>query len=322
MAIAKPFVKWAGGKGKLLEQLDEMLPAGFHTIPDVTYIEPFVGAGAMLFFMLQRYPNIHRAVINDINKDLTTCYHVIKNHVEELIVSLQEMQDAYYALGSEEACSAFYTAVKDRFNEKKLPDLENATKFIFLNKTGFNGLYRVNQKGQYNVPFGKNPRATICDAETLRKDSELLQSVTILTGEFEDSFEYAQGNTFFYFDPPYRPLSLTSNFNTYAKTPFNDDAQIRLKEYCDKIHASGYKFMLSNSDGHAAKVPNDFMDDLYKDYTIERVHAARSINSKGDKRGKITEILVHNYTDTKAASFVDNFQLEPMYVREEIEEDE
>ena len=317
---AKPFIKWVGGKGQLLEQLDAQLPANFENWNDVTYIEPFVGGGAMLFYMLQQYPNIRRAVINDVNSDLTTCYRTVRDMPEQLITSLMEIQNAYNELESEEGRKEFFLAVRDRYNEKNLDPLENTTKFFFLNRTCFNGLYRVNKRGLFNVPFGKYTNPQICDPATIRKDSELLQHVEILTGDFEETFNYAQGNTLFYFDPPYRPLSDTSSFNDYSKEAFNDDAQIRLKEYCDHIHDAGFHFMLSNSDCKGKNEEDNFFDVLYGAYQIERVWASRSINSNPNKRGKLTEILVHNYAATKEHPNVEYLpiEMERMYVAEEV----
>ncbi len=300
MIKAKPFIKWVGGKSQLVEQLDIQLPADFGNWDNVTYIEPFVGGGAMLFYMLQRYPNIQHAVINDINPDLATCYRTVRDNPELLIESLKDIEDAYFSLQTEERRKEFFMAVRDRYNEKNLEPIENTTKFFFLNRTCFNGLYRVNKKGLFNVPFGKYANPTICDSKTIRKDSELLQRVEILTGDFEDTFAYANGNTLFYFDPPYRPLSDTSSFNDYAKETFNDDAQVRLKEYCDRINEAGFTFMLSNSDCKGKNEEDNFFDVLYAAYRIERVWASRSINSNPSKRGKLTEILVHNYHNTKA----------------------
>lgn len=319
MAKAKPFIKWVGGKSQLIEQLDALLPADFEHWEDATYIEPFVGGGAMLFYMLQRYPNIRHAVINDVNPDLTTCYRTVRDMPEELITSVMEMQDAYNALQSEEARKDFYLAVRDRYNEKNLEPLENTTKFFFLNRTCFNGLYRVNKRGLFNVPFGKYTNPQICDPTTIRLDSEILQHVEILTGDFEETFDYARGNTLFYFDPPYRPLSDTSSFNDYAKEAFNDDAQIRLKEYCDRIEEAGFRFMLSNSDCKGKNEDDNFFDALYAAYPIERVWASRSINSDASKRGKLTEILVHNYIATKASNRQEYLHTEaqPMYAAEE-----
>ena len=299
MGKAKPFIKWVGGKSQLIEQLDAQLPADFGNWENVTYIEPFVGGGAMLFYMLQRYPNIQHAIINDINPDLATCYRTVRDTPEQLIESLMDIENAYLILETEDDRKDFFMAARKRYNEKNLDPIENTTMFFFLNRTCFNGLYRVNKKGLFNVPFGKYANPTICDPVTIRRDSELLQRVEILNGDFEETFEHALGNTFFYFDPPYRPLSDTSSFNDYAKETFNDDAQIRLKKYCDRINKAGFHFMLSNSDCKGKNEDDNFFDALYHAYQIERVWASRSINSNPQKRGKLTEILVRNYMDTK-----------------------
>ena len=299
MVNVKPFIKWVGGKSQLIEQLVAQLPADFDSLEDVTYIEPFVGGGAMLFYMLQHYPNINHAIINDINPDLTTCYRTVRDNPKELIASLQDIENTYLSLNTEEARKEFFMVVRNRYNEKNLDPIENTTKFFFLNKTCFNGLYRVNKKGLFNVPFGRYSNPTICNPETILKDSELLQRVEILNGDFEGTFEYAQGNTLFYFDPPYRPLSDTSSFNDYTKEAFNDAAQIRLKEYCDRVNEAGFKFMLSNSDCKGKNEEDNFFDVLYVAYQIERVWASRSINSNPNKRGELTEILVRNYANTK-----------------------
>lgn len=300
MIKAKPFIKWVGGKSQLIEQLDALLPADFGNWENATYIEPFAGGGAMLFYMLQRYPNIQRAAINDVNQDLTTCYSTVRDYPEELINSLSDIEREYLMLSNDEERRAFFMESRGHYNEKNLDPIENTTLFIFLNRTCFNGLYRVNKRGQFNVPFGKYKNPTICDAATIRKDSEVLRKVEILTGDFEDTFNLAEGNTLFYFDPPYRPLSDTSSFNDYTKDSFNDDSQVRLKEYCDRINQAGYKFMLSNSDGKGKNEADNFFDLLYGDYEIERVLASRNVNSNPSKRGKLTEILVHNYRDTRA----------------------
>lgn len=300
---AKPFIKWVGGKGQLIEQLTNLLPKDFCCWKDTTYIEPFVGGGAMLFYMLQHFPNIKHAVINDINTDLTTCYQTIRDNAEELILSLKDIEEYYLSIKEEEERKSFFMSVREQYNQKNLAPVDNTTKFIFLNRTCFNGLYRVNKSGLFNVPFGKYKNPKICDPQTIRKDSELLQRVEILNGDFEETFNYAKGNTLFYFDPPYRPLSDTSSFNDYTKESFNDDAQIRLKEYCDRINNAGYSFMLSNSDCKGKTESDNFFDILYKDYQIERVWASRSINANPNKRGKLTEILVHNYPCVEQYSF-------------------
>lgn len=241
---AKPFIKWVGGKGQLIEQLEALLPADFEKWENVTYIEPFVGGGAMLFYMLQTHPNITHAVINDINSDLTTCYRVVRDHPKELVESLAAKQAEYYSLPTEMARRAFYLGERQEFNTKNLDPIENTTLFFFLNRTCFNGLYRVNKSGLFNVPFGKYETPTICDANTIFADSEILQKVEIMTGDYQQTLEKAKGNTLFYFDPPYRPLNATSSFNDYTKEAFNDLAQKRLKEFCDQVEAAGHKFML------------------------------------------------------------------------------
>lgn len=298
MSKAKPFIKWVGGKTQLISQLESLLPANFSKWEDATYIEPFVGGGAMLFHILSSYPNISHAVINDINSDLTTCYETVKNKPELLIASLRQIQSEYDNLDTEAARNEFYYLMRERYNTKQLDGVENTTLFFFLNRTCFNGLYRVNRKGAFNVPFGKYESPSIFNEEVILADSELLQKVEILTGDFESTFEKIRPNTLFYFDPPYRPLSNTSSFNNYSKEDFNDSAQMRLKRFCDRIHSVGAQFMLSNSDCLAKNGTDDFFDALYSNYKIERVWASRSVNSNATKRGKLTEILVRNYTES------------------------
>lgn len=293
---AKPFVKWAGGKGQLLSQLDEYLPQHLDKRP-FTYIEPFVGGGAMLFYMLQRYHNIQHAVINDINPDLTTCYRTVRDTPEELITALLDIQNAYNALTTEKGRRDFFLAVRDRYNEKNLDPIENTTKFIFLNRTCFNGLYRVNKKGLFNVPFGKYINPQICDPTTIRLDSKLLQRVEILTGDYEATLDHTgDGYNFFYFDPPYRPLNATSSFNSYSKEEFNDEEQIRLRDFCARLNDRlGIDWMLSNADCSAKNPEDTFFEDIYTDFFINRVYASRAINANPSKRGKLTELLICNY---------------------------
>ena len=295
MSKAKPFVKWVGGKGQLIEQLENLLPTDFYFQPDLMYVEPFVGGGAMLFYMLQKYDNIRHAVINDINPELTTSYLVIRNRVGELIRSLSEMEAVYYGITAEEERKAFYLRMRDRFNEKPASAVESTTLFIFLNRTCFNGLYRVNKKGLFNVPFGRYTQPRICDADTLEADSRILQRVTVMTGDFTQTLQYAQEPAFFYLDPPYRPLSQTSSFNSYAALPFDDREQVRLKLFCDCLQSRHIPFMLSNADCLGANGSDRFLDDLYAPYSIVRVWATRLVNANASKRGRLTEILVRNY---------------------------
>lgn len=301
---AKPFIKWVGGKGQLIEQLEALLPADFDKWENVTYIEPFVGGGAMLFYMLQQHSNIKSAIINDINEDLTTCYKVVRDNPKELVSSLTEIQKEYYSLKSEDIRKQFFLLMRDEFNKKVHDSIRNTTLFFFLNRTCFNGLYRVNKSGLFNVPFGKYETPTICDPITIYADSEVLQNVEIMTGDYQKTFEKAHGNTLFYFDPPYRPLSNTSSFNDYAKESFNDLAQERLKKFCDHIEKAGYYFMLSNSDCYNTPLRDRFFEDLYLEYIIERVWASRNVNANPTKRGKLQEILVHNYSMTKKQLFL------------------
>lgn len=287
---AKPFVKWAGGKGQLISQLEALLPEDFDAWEDVTYVEPFVGGGAMLFHMLQAHPCIKHAVINDINPDLATCYRVVRDHPTKLLQALSNIQEAYYSCATQEGRRDMFLAMRERFNEGHHDDIEKSMLFIFLNRTCFNGLYRVNRKGKFNVPCGRYVRPAICDPETIYADSELLQRVEILCGDYVQTLPYMNESTLCYLDPPYRPLSATSNFNDYAKEAFDDDEQRRLKRFCDCIDALGATFMLSNSD-----CADHFFDDLYAGYRIDRVWASRNINANPDKRGKLTEILVQNY---------------------------
>lgn len=294
MNQAKPFIKWVGGKTQLLQTIEQTLPADFSQRKNVTYIEPFVGGGAVLFWILQKYPNITQAVINDINPDLTTAYRTVKIQPTDLVACLREIQAEYIPL-NEEKRKDYYLQKRERFNTKLLGDVENTVLFIFLNRTCFNGLYRVNSKGLFNVPFGRYTNPKICDEQTIFADSELLQRVEILNGDFEKTLPFATENTLFYFDPPYKPLSETSSFNSYSKEEFNDSEQIRLRDFCHKINALGYDFILSNSDVKGKNTNDNFFDDLYSDFDIQRVFATRMVNANAEKRGKLTELMISNF---------------------------
>lgn len=294
-ARAKPFVKWAGGKGQLIEQLSALFPEDLATRDDLVYVEPFVGGGAMLFHMLSTYPNIKKAVINDLNKDLMTTYSIVRDKPDELIKALAEMQKVYYAKEDEEGRKAYFLAMREKYNARESDEVETAALFIFLNRTCFNGLYRVNSKGIYNVSFGKVKRPLICDEETIRADSLLLKKVEILSGDFEIVEPYVAPYSFFYFDPPYRPLPKAKNFTAYSKDGFNDDEQKRLADFCRRLDAAGHQWLLSNSDPHNVNPEDMFFEEIFKGFDIHRVKAARMINSKGKGRGKITELAIRNY---------------------------
>lgn len=231
---AKPFVKWVGGKTQLLKDIKKSLPHDLSKKEGVTYVEPFVGGGAVLFWILQEYPNITRAVINDINAELICTYQVVKSDVENLIIELSKLQTEYLSL-KESTRKEYFLYQRNRFNERQCSNIETAALFIFLNRTCFNGLYRVNSKGHFNVPHGKYTNPKICDKETLRADSSILQRVEILCGDFSQTEQYAGPDTIFYFNPPYKPITETSSFTSYYKDEFNDDEQIRFRDFCSHI---------------------------------------------------------------------------------------
>lgn len=290
---ARPFVKWVGGKSQLLNDIRKSLPQDLSQRGDLTYVEPFVGGGAVLFWILQEYPNITQAVINDINRELICTYRVIKSDVEQLIEELKRVQ-AEYLLLDEEDRKNYFLSQRERFNERKTSDVETAAMFIFLNRTCFNGLYRVNSKGDFNVPHGRYANPRICDEETLRADSAILQRVEILCGDFSQTGKYAGENVLYYFDPPYRPLTDTSAFTSYAKEGFNDAEQMRLRDFCEQIARRNSLFVASNSDPQNVDNGDDFFDSLYRMFYIKRVTASRMINSKSNGRGPVSEIMISN----------------------------
>ena len=293
--MAKPFIKWAGGKTQLLTQFENILPHNLEEAEHFTYIEPFVGGGAMLFHMLQKYTNIGRVIINDINPNLITAYRVIRDTPERLITDLKMLQREFRQNSNEEARKEYFLRIRKSYNEDTHNDVTNTAMFIFLNRTCFNGLYRVNSRGYFNVPFGEYTNPTICDEELLLEDSKILQNVEILCGDYTLIERYVDNNTFIYFDPPYRPLSTTSSFTSYSKENFDDTEQTRLAHFFARLSRYGCKMMLSNSDC-CAQNPNDtFFENLYGNFIIDKVHASRFVNAIPSKRGKLTEILVRNY---------------------------
>ena len=297
--IAKPFLKWAGGKTQLINDIERTLPTEI-TKDKFTYIEPFVGSGAVLFWMLNNFPKLKKAVINDINEDLINTYKTIASNPKELISILEILQNEFHNLeGNEENKKLYYYQKRELYNLRKEEKSGQAALFIFLNRTCFNGLYRVNSKNMYNVPMGGYKKPTICDKENILAVSNVLQKVEILKGDFEQTLNYADKNSLFYFDPPYKPLSETSSFNSYAKDEFNDNEQIRLKKFCSKLDALGHTWILSNSDVKGKNENDNFFDDLYSDFNIQRVDARRNINANPEKRGKLTELLITNQTNSQ-----------------------
>lgn len=290
---AKPFLKWAGGKTQLISEISNKIP--FKKDSEFVYIEPFVGSGAVLFWVLNNYESVSKAVINDINTDLTQTYEAIKNDVENLIPLLEQWEHEYHNLADDdELKKQYYYEKRSRFNLRTSDQTTQSALMIFLNKTCFNGLYRVNKSNGFNVPIGSYKKPTICDKDNLRAVSAALSKVVILNGDFEDTLQHIGENTLVYMDPPYKPLNKTSSFNSYAKDEFNDDEQIRLKEFCDTLSNANCKWILSNSDLKNTQPDDEFFDDLYENYDIERVWANRSINSNSERRGKLTELLISN----------------------------
>ena len=274
--LVSPVLKWAGGKRKLLPEIRKRAPIRY-----TKYYEPFVGGGAVLFDLQPR-----NAVVNDINKEIINLYNVIKHNVDELIKDLSKHvnEEEYF----------YETRALDRDSKKykAMTNIEKASRMHFLNKTCFNGLFRVNLEGQFNSPFGKYKKPNIVNDVTLRAVSKYFNSANLefKCGDFEESLKGIRKGSFVYFDPPYDPVSDSSNFTSYTKGGFDRNEQIRLKGLCDKLYSRGVKFLLSNS-------ATEFILDLYKDdkYKIDIIKAKRLINSNGNKRDEVNEVLVRNY---------------------------
>ena len=290
----KPFLKWVGGKGQLINELEKFLPTNGEKVL-TKYAEPMVGGGALLFSILSKY-DFEELYISDINAELINSYIVVRDNIDLLVEKLTEMQAVFLPM-NENGRKYFYYNARDKFNTLPLSQetaVDKAALFIFLNKTCFNGLYRVNKKGQFNVPMGAYKNPTICDEKNLRNISNALQNVEIVCGDYTLSESFIDNNTFVYIDPPYRPISETSAFTSYNSDSFDDKEQIRLAQYIERIDKVGAKIVLSNSDPKNINPDDMFFDDLYKSFKIHRVEATRAINSKAEKRGKISELLICN----------------------------
>ena len=293
----RPFVKWAGGKGSLIPQLNNFYPYELKNGIIERYIEPFVGGGAVLIDILQKY-DVQEEYAFDINIDLINSYNVIKNHVEDLITNLKQMETEYLRLEQEERKNYFYNKREEYNNytlEENEHNIQRAAQFIYLNRTCFNGLYRVNKAGKFNVPMGSHKNPTICDEENLRNLSKLIQNVQFQYGDYKRSMKYVTENTFVYFDPPYRPLNVTSGFTSYTKEDFNDDNQRELAEFYRELNEQNVKLMLSNSNPKNTNKEDTFFDNIYQGFNIDEIYASRIINANSKGRGKISEILVTNY---------------------------
>jgi DNA adenine methylase len=273
--LIAPFLKWVGGKRQIMPSIIEFLPK---KISSYTYYEPFVGGGAVLFYL---QPKV--AVVNDFNEELINVYKVIKESPKELIEDLKKHknQSEYF----------YNIRLLDRSTKfQKLSSLKKASRIIYLNKTCFNGLYRVNNAGEFNSPFGRYKNPNIVNEPTIKAVSKYLNSndIKIFAGDYENALIGIKKNSFVYFDPPYDPVSESANFTGYIQGGWESSDQIRLKEVCDKLNTKGIRFLLSNS-------ATTFIKDLYKDYRINIIKANRSINSDGEKRGEVEEVLIRNY---------------------------
>ncbi|MFA9486344.1 MULTISPECIES: DNA adenine methylase [unclassified Moraxella] len=291
----KPFLKWAGGKTSLIGEIQKRLPDYVYT-QDFCLIEPFVGGGVVCLWALSRLPYLKKLIINDCNADLINVYQVIKNSPNDLIKYVQILQNDYDKLTDLESKKPYFYQKRDVFNQRNSNHIEQAGLFIFLNKSAFNGLYRVNKNNQFNVPIGSYKSPKFIDEENVLDISKKLQDTQILTGDFELVLSYLPTDLpcMFYIDPPYRPISDTASFTAYSDNGFNDNEQKRLAEFCKTIDKLGHQFLLSNSDPKNHDESDDFFDELYQGFKIERVEANRAIGANSSSRKKINEIMVSN----------------------------
>ncbi|KUG19009.1 methyl-directed repair dna adenine methylase [hydrocarbon metagenome] len=305
---AKPFMKWAGGKTQLLGAFERRFPPGLGRGPITRYIEPFVGGGAV-FFSVARRCRPCESFLFDINEELILVYTVVKRDVENLIDQLALLESAFLPLDAE-GRGLFYYGVRGLLNRTR-PEIDfsrysdswtqRAAQLLFLNRTCYNGLFRVNRRGDFNVPFGRYKRPRILDADNLRAVSRLLEHTEVSSGDFTACEPLVDERTFVYIDPPYRPLNETSRFTSYSRSRFDDQDQIRLAEFCRVLDRKGAKVMISNSDPKNEDPGNDFFDELYAGFTIERVPARRAINCRGKGRGPLNELIITNYSHRAGA---------------------
>ena len=292
----KPFIKWVGGKGQLLSEINKLYPVELGKNIN-KYAEIFLGGGAVLFDILSKY-KLDEVYISDKNLELINTYKSIRDNVDILIKSLKEMEEQYIPLNNEDR-KIYYYEKREEYNSLKINsevnNIEKAILFIFLNKTCFNGLYRVNKKGKFNVPMGAYKKPKICDEENLKNVSLTLRNVKIVYADYRESEKFIDDKTFVYIDPPYRPLNITSSFTSYTENDFNDKEQIELAEYINVLNKKGAKIVISNSDPKNNDIDDNFFDKLYKNYNINRVKATRMLNSNASLRGVINELLITNY---------------------------
>ena len=293
--VMKPFIKWAGGKNSLLNEIQKRLP-DFVYSQNFCLVEPFVGGGSVSLWALSDFPCLKQLIINDYNADLINVYQVIKNNPDDLIKYIENMQNHYDKLTDIESKKPYFYHKRDVFNQRNSNDVEQAGLFIFLNKSAFNGLYRVNKNNQFNVPIGSYKKPTFIDKDNILNISKKLQNTKILTGDFELVLNHLPNNfpCIFYLDPPYRPISDTASFTSYSDNGFDDNEQKRLANFCKKIDEMGHYFLLSNSDPKNTNLSDDFFDELYQDFKIERIQANRAISASSNGRKRVNEIIVSN----------------------------
>ncbi|MGZ7117060.1 MAG: DNA adenine methylase [Methanobacterium sp.] len=300
---ARPFLKWAGGKTQLLSEFEKRLPSSIRETGEIkSYIEPFIGGGALFFFLKNKY-NIENSFLFDINPELTIAYKVIQKDNEKLIAQLREIENIHLEK-SESKRKEYYYEIRNLYNaQMKVFDYNNYNRdwikrtkyFIFLNKTCFNGLFRQNLKGEFNVPFGRYENPKILDESNLIAVNKSLANTEIFCADFIDSSKYIEKSSLVYLDPPYRPLNKTSNFTSYAKNGFLEKDQVRLAKFFHLMDKKNAYLMLSNSDPKNVDINDNFFEKLYKNFYINRISAKRNINSNITKRGEINELIITNY---------------------------
>lgn len=293
----KPILKWAGGKTQLLDEISHAYPDGFGDTSR-RYAEPFVGGGAVLFDVLSKY-ELDEVYISDVNAELINMYLVVRDQAEELISILTAYQDEYHAL-DDEGRKVYYYGKRDEFNRliangQSKVGVSSAALFIFLNRTCFNGLYRANRSGLFNVPKGNQVNPLICNPANIRAVSTALSKVQIVCGDYSASREFIDKNTLVYLDPPYRPLKGRDSFISYTETEFDDSCQRELAGFIEEMDSRGAYIILSNSDPKNVDPDDDFFEEMYADYDVQRINAKRRINRNADHRGYITELLIKNY---------------------------
>jgi DNA adenine methylase len=307
---AKPFVKCAGGKTQLLDKLEERLPESIKESRTIErYIEPFVGGGAFFFYLKSKY-EVKKSYLFDINRELVAGYKVIQNNPHELVNRLYDLQDSYLRKSKTKREELFYKTRKTYneqmnafdYQEYNIEWIERASMLIFFNKTCFNGLFRQNKKGEFNVPFGDYKNPTICDAKNIFEVNKALKDTRIICGDFGKSTRFVKSDSLVYLDPPYRPLNHTSSFTDYSKESFTDKDQIRLGQYFRKMDKKGAHLILSNSDPKNENPDDNFFDKMYDGYKIYRVLASRVINCNGGSRGKIFELIIKNYSKSEGVT--------------------